>query len=75
MMAFEIEGKIVFQPLEGGFWGIEDTEGGRWLPVEMPAGLKKEGLRVRIRAMERDDLFSASMWGTYIRILSYRTEA
>lgn len=75
MKAFEIEGKIVFQPLEGGFWGIEDSAGGRWLPVEMPAGLQQAGLRVHIRAVERDDLFSTSMWGTYIRILSYKINA
>lgn len=73
MKQFTIIGKVVFESLEGGFWGIVDENGGQWLPVDFPAGLKKKGLRVQIIARERDDVVSFLMWGTPVRILSYRT--
>ncbi len=72
MKQFTIIGKVVFEPLEGGFWGIEDERGGQWLPIDFPSGLKKTGLRVQVIARERDDVVSFLMWGTPVRILSYR---
>jgi hypothetical protein len=72
MRAFETTGTVVYLPLEGGFWGIEADNGKQWLPLEMPAGLKKAGLRVVLRLRERDDVMTMHQWGSPVRVLSYQ---
>jgi len=72
MKAFEISATIVYVPLEGGFWGIEADNGTQWLPLDMPAGLKKAGLRAVLRLRERDDVMTLHLWGSPVRILSYQ---
>lgn len=72
MKQFTIVGKVVYETIESGFWGIEGDDGQQWLPVHMPESLKKKGLRVRVIARERDDVFSMQMWGTSIQILSFK---
>lgn len=72
MKQFTIIGKVVFESLEGGFWGIVDELGGQWLPVDFPSGLKKTGLRIQVTVRERDDVVTFLMWGTPVKILSYR---
>ncbi len=69
----ELTGTIVFQPLETGFWGIVDSEGKKWRPVNMPDQLKVDGARVEVTARKVDDDASIFMWGTPIRILSFHT--
>jgi hypothetical protein len=69
-----IKGKVVFEPIEGGIWGIVDTEGVQWLPLNFPAGLKKPGARVQAIVLEREDVVSFAMWGKAVTIRSYRIE-
>jgi len=69
----KIKGKVVFQKLEGGCWGIVDTQGREWRPVNMPEQLKYEGREVSLKAREVDEDMSIFMWGTPIRILSFQT--
>jgi len=72
MKQFSITGKVVFEPLEGGFWGIVDDQGGQWLPVDFPEGLKKQGIRVHVIARESEDIVSIFLWGTPVQLFSYR---
>ncbi|MBK8043042.1 MAG: hypothetical protein IPK21_10535 [Haliscomenobacter sp.] len=72
MKQFTIEGKVVFQDIEDGIWGITGADGAKWLPVHFPSSLKKKGLKVRVIAQERDDMVSSFQWGTPIRILSFQ---
>jgi aminopeptidase N len=71
VMSTTIRGKVTFQDLEGGFWGIISHEGKPYKPDQMPAELQKQGLEVEIEAEEIKG-FSIFMWGTNIRILSYK---
>jgi len=67
-----INGKVSYQNLEAGFWGIIADNGNEYRPINMPEQLKKEGARISIVAREAD-VMSFVMWGTPIRIISFHT--
>lgn len=68
----KITGKVVYQSLEGGFWGIEDDTGRQFLVLNMPNQLKINGARVQVtaRTSDQETLF---MWGEPIEIISFHT--
>ena len=47
-MAKKITGKVVYQNLGVGFWGIVDDRGNEYRPVNMPEQLKYKGARVSV---------------------------
>lgn len=67
-----ITGKVVYQNLNGGFWGIVANNGNEYLPINMPEQLKKEGATVAVQLQEVD-MMSMYMWGTTVRIISFHT--
>ena len=69
-----IIGKIVYVPLEGGFYGIEGVDGQEWYPIDLPDSFKEKGLEVVVQAVESPDTFSLAMWGTPIKILTIFSE-
>lgn len=71
-MSKVIRGKVCFQNLGVGFWGIIDNKGNEWRPVNMPEQLKKEGARVEVRAIEVEEM-SMFMWGKSVRIIGFHT--
>ncbi len=72
MKGKKISGKVVYEQLEGGFWGIRDGEGNQWQIVNMPEQLKHPGKQVRV-VIRPLDLMSMAMWGTPARIVSFHT--
>ena len=65
----EISGTITYQDLEGGFWGILASDGGKFVPIEpMPADFRVDGLSIRA-TLEKAQVLGTAMWGTYVRIL------
>ena len=69
----KIDGKVVYQNLGTGFWGIEDSKGNQWRPVNMPEQIKYEGKQVKIVATEVDEDMSIFMWGTPVKVISFNT--
>ncbi len=69
----KISGKMVYQNLETGFWGIVDDEGNQYRPLETPEQLKKEGKKVTVVIQEADESASMFMWGTPVKIISFST--
>ncbi len=69
MEQIEIKGKVVFQDIGMGFWGIVDGDN-QWRPVNMPEELKKEGLEVKLSAEQVCEDVSIFMWGKPVRINS-----
>jgi len=69
----KITGKVVYVDVEGGFWGIVDEKGSKWVAVPMPEQLKQEGAKVHITALELEDQDTIFMWGTAVKILSFHT--
>ncbi|MBK8506364.1 MAG: hypothetical protein IPL46_31690 [Saprospiraceae bacterium] len=71
-MKYKIRGKVIFNDLSGGFWGIEGNDGRQWRPVNMPEQLKVRGALIEVTG-EDDDSESIFMWGDPIRIVAFHT--
>lgn len=71
MATFEVKGKVVYQDLGTGFWGIVGDDGREWKPVNMPSGLQKRDLKVKVKLAEAEEGMSVFMWGTPVKILDY----
>jgi len=58
--------------LEGGFWGLIDESGNKYLPVNMVNQIKTEGAShtVTLRPL---DVMGIEMWGAPVEIVSFRT--
>ncbi|HMN89197.1 MAG TPA: hypothetical protein PKD70_02660 [Saprospiraceae bacterium] len=67
-----ITGKVVFQEIGSGFWGIVDDAGREWLPLNMPEQLKHVGQRVSVVA-KAADVATVFMWGTPVQIIAFQT--
>ena len=63
-------GIITYVDLEGGFYGIVDQAGNRYLPVNLPPEFKKEKLRISFRAVPLRDQMGFQMWGVPVRLQS-----
>ena len=74
MAQFTIEGKIEYQDLGTGFWGIIADDGGKYRPMNLPEDLEKEGLHVSITAEEHKNAISLFMWGKTVKILDYSSK-
>jgi len=68
----KITGKVVYQNIGPGVWGIAGNDGKNYEPVNMPEQLKYEGRKVSVRAKEVDS-FSMFMWGTPVKIIAFHT--
>jgi hypothetical protein len=68
----KITGKVVFLSMEGGAYGIIDQHGRKFLPINMPNQLKKEGAQV-VCSVRSADVTSVFMWGEPVYINSFET--
>ena len=64
-------GTIKYIPLEGGFYGIETDKGEKYLPLNLPAEFKKDGLKVWFKAKLKKDA-TVQMWGKPVEILEIK---
>lgn len=70
-MAKSVSGKVVYQEIGPGFWGIIDRQGNEWRPVNMPNQLKYPGKEVQVKIREVKEDMSVFMWGTAVRIVGF----
>ncbi len=70
----KIKGRVIFLPFEGGAYGIEGHNGKKFLPINMPNQLKKDGAEV-ICSVRPADVESMVMWGEPVYIYSFETLA
>lgn len=68
-----IVGKVVYQNLGTGFWGVIDDKGNEWLPINMPEQIKQEGAKVELKIEPQEGGMSMMMWGTPVKIISFHT--
>ena len=61
-------GTVTYVDLEGGFYGIVTDDGERYLPDDLPAGYRIDGLPVRFSADLKEDTAGIQQWGTPIAI-------
>lgn len=72
-MSKRITGKVVYQNLSGGFWGIISDSGKEYRPINFPNQLKTEGARVDLVIKKMKDEVSMFMWGEPVKIISFST--
>ncbi|PLX86506.1 MAG: hypothetical protein C0617_00920 [Desulfuromonas sp.] len=65
----EITGTVVFLQMEGGFFGILGDDGMRYDPVDLPAELRRDGKKVRLRVRPMEKTIGFHMWGRKVEIL------
>ena len=63
-------GTVTYVDLEGGFYGIVAEDGRNYLPGNLPAEYRQDGLRVRFSADPEEDVAGFRMWGTPVKIRS-----
>jgi hypothetical protein len=72
-MGQKASGTVVYQPFEGGIWGIETDDGRQLRPkTDLPEEFRKQGMKVALefRAL---DVFSFAMWGETVELISIRS--
>lgn len=62
-------GTVVFNDLEGGFWGIVADDGKRYDPLNLDKEFQVSGLRVRFEAKPRRDVIGFHMWGVAVELV------
>ena len=67
-----ITATIVYQEIEGGFWGLIDQDGNHWLPINMPEQLKYAGKKIKL-VIREVDMMTTSMWGKPVKVVSFST--
>lgn len=70
----KIHGKVVLLSIEGGAYGIVESSGRKFLPLNMPNQLKKEGADV-VCKVRPADVETTIMWGEPVYIDSFETLA
>ncbi len=67
-----ITGKVIYISIEGGAYGIIDAAGRKYLPLNMPNQLKKDGANV-VCKIRQADMETTMMWGQPVYIDSFET--
>lgn len=62
-------GTIVYQEIEGGFYGIEADDGKKYNPINLDESFRKDGLRVKFDANLKEGMVGIHMWGEYVQII------
>ena len=72
---YNITGTIVYQDLEGGFYGIVSADGKQYDPVNLPVQFKVDGLTVHVVADPLPAANGIHMWGELIHIIDISATA
>jgi len=65
---FHLTGKVVYSPVEGGFYGILGDDGIKYQPTNLPRKFKKENISLHFDAKRKDGMVSTFQWGTIIEL-------
>lgn len=58
-----LEATVRFFDVEGGCWGLVDSAGTTWEPLDLSEEFRKNGLEVTVTLEPRDDLLSVCQIG------------
>ncbi|GAB7015010.1 hypothetical protein [Methanogenium cariaci] len=61
-------GTVVYNDLEGGFYGIVTDDGTRYLPINMPDEFKQDKLPVTFTGIVQKDVVTIQQWGTPLEL-------
>ena len=68
-----VKGKVSYQNIGPGFWGIIGDDGAEYRPVNMPNQLKYDGKEVEVKIIPVPEDVSIFMWGIAVRIVAFET--
>src|SRR3990170_3501441 len=68
-----VNATVEFLNLEGGCWTIAPSEHVYYLPLNLPDQFRRDGLKVQVEVLRRDDYASVCMVGPVVQILSIRS--
>lgn len=71
---FAFAGTVRHLDLEGGQYVIESQDGTRYQPIDLPEAFRREGLRVDVQAIRREDMMSIGMTGPMIELRQIREQ-
>jgi heat shock protein HslJ len=71
----EVAGTVHRLDIEGGVFVIENAEGTRFNPTNLPEAFKVEGKAVEAEARQREDVMSLGMVGPIVELLRIRERA
>ncbi len=54
--------EVRWVPLEGGFFGLVTEDGRKFLPLNLPADFRSDGLKVKVEGRTKD-VITIYMWG------------
>ena len=57
------DGTVVYQDLEGGFYGIVTARGDELLPTNLPEEYREDGLAVRVTGRFLEGVAMIQVWG------------
>lgn len=63
-------GTVTYVDLEGGFYGIVADDGERYLPADLPADFRQDGLRVTFVVDVAKETATIQQWGTPVDVVS-----
>jgi len=66
---FNLEGKVVYLAMEGGFYGIVSNDGRKYLATNLPQMLQQANLMLRGKAVLQANTLGIHQWGEYIQLL------
>jgi inhibitor of cysteine peptidase len=70
----EITGRIVWVPLEGGFFGLVGDDGRQFEPLNLPEAFRRDGLPVLVTGRPAPPAVSFRMWGRRLTIDAIRRQ-
>lgn len=71
--AVEFAGKVIYVPVEGGFYGIITSNGRRLDPLNLHESLKREGIALEGVYRVREDVAGIRQWGTIVELIHQRS--
>lgn len=69
-VAFAAEVKWI--SLEGGFFGLVAEDETKYLPLNLPEGFRRDGLRVKVKGRLKEEAVTIYMWGKPLEILDLK---
>lgn len=65
----QLNGTILYQQLEGGFFGFISDSGDKYLPIGLATQFKQNGLKVKLVATKIEDIVTTQQFGQSIKVI------
>ena len=63
-----LQGQIVYQTMEGGFYSFIADDGGKYTPMQLPKAHQQHGLIVQLDAEVMHDVMTTTQFGQVIKV-------